>query len=87
LTIEFYDSRQERGILISQAEQRDESLLHDDFVNINNNPTDGRSGRLEFGIVPNPDVTEFNRTKLLRQKLKDGIISQPELLELLDTLL
>lgn len=87
MTIEFYNSRQERGILISQAEQRGESLIHDDFVDRDDNPTDGRSGRLEFAIVPDPDVTDFNRIKELREKLRTRGISQPELLELLDSLL
>ena len=55
--IEFYVSKTNRDILKNMANTIGESTIHDDFIDIVGNPTKGNTGRLTFGIKPDPIIT------------------------------
>ena len=52
--IEFYRDIIQRDNLKQRANTIGESTIHDDFIDINGNPTDGTSGKLTFDIKPDP---------------------------------
>jgi len=83
MTIEFYSSPAERITLKTAAILRRESTIHDDFIDINGDPTDGNSGRLEFGIIskPLPDLDRDRVIELFEKFETDGTLSLTELIE------
>ena len=61
--IKYYKDKLERDSILATENQLGKSMIHDDFIDVNNNPTNGKSGRLTFDTIPNPDLTDFNRKK------------------------
>ncbi len=69
---EFYVSKTNRDILKNMAHTIGESVIHDDFVDILGNPTDGNTGRLTFDIKPDPIITTDElRVRDLVTKIKN----------------
>lgn len=60
-----------------------ESMIHDDFLDKDNNPTDGNSGKLTIDIRTDVIDSKFFRMKELRNKLKDDSITFEELKEMM----
>ena len=58
MRIEFYNSLANRTALLNSAHTLGESTIHDDFIDINGNPTDGKSGRLTLDIQTAPPLTQ-----------------------------
>ena len=84
MTVEFYVSKTNRDILKNMAVLRGESVLHDDFINSLGMPTNGNTGRLTFGIIPNPRQSRDEiRVKELVIKLNNDTITDRELHEFL----
>lgn len=76
MTILFYASRREREFFIKRENQE---MLHDDFIDINDNPTDGNSGRLTFENTIEPIDPNDILFKLLLGKLKNDTITISQL--------
>ena len=88
MRIEFYVSKTNRDILKNMAHTIGESVVHDDFINILGNPTNGNTGRLTFDIIPDPipTVNEL-RSRELKRKLEADTITERELREFLNLFL
>ena len=72
MRIEFYISKTNRDIIKNQAYLIGESVIHDDFINIVGNPTDGNTGRLTFDVKPDAIPTaEQLRVKELLEKINN----------------
>lgn len=82
MIIKYYSSLNERKVLIKSANARGESTIHDDFKDINNNNTDGKSGRLTFDIISNTVNPIFERQQELTKKLETKDLTLKELNEL-----
>jgi len=84
MRVVFYSNLVRRNILIAIAETNGETTIHDEFLDSNNNPTDGSSGKLTFDIVtPTPMTPEFIRTKQLTVKIKAETATPTEIREYL----
>ena len=82
--IQFYRDLTQRKTLIDAAQLNGDSMIHDDFIDTNGNPTDGTSGRLEFGTVPNEiPTTDQTRLRALFVKVESGTMTQDEIIEVL----
>jgi len=81
----FYADKPERGTIIGRENSLGRRLLHDDFVNDEGNPTDGKSGRLTFSDTDEPTQSaEAIRLNELTTDLLNGeILSVVELNEYL----
>ena len=77
MTVVFYDGLAEKKTEIQKALALGQSLVHDDFIDSNSNPTDGTKGRLTFEIII-ADQTEFNIVKTLKQKAESDTLSQAD---------
>jgi len=80
LRIVFYKSPKNARQLKTAAHALGESTKHQDFVDINGNPTDGKSGRLTFHVLPHiPPTPEEILLELLLGKLKNNTITIEQL--------
>lgn len=84
MSIKYYSNKSEWKKYKKEANTKGESTIHDDFIDKSGNPTNGVSGRLTFGKIPEPDNTIFLRTKELKSKIKNRTISHDEVVEWLD---
>lgn len=82
MTVKYYKSLEEKEQFKREALTRGESTKHNDFIDIDGKPTDGKSGRLTFEVLQTPDLTEFNRLKVLINKIKDDTATLSEMREL-----
>jgi len=83
MTEKYYKTKHERTELIKRFKILGKSMLHDDFLDENNNSTDGKSGRLTFGHfppIPERVIKSLDELNLLLFKKE---ISYIELLDLL----
>jgi len=72
LRVVFYSNERERITLLRQAHNNTERCIHQDFIDINGNPTDGTKGRLtieDYIAVLDPELIE--RTRLIA-KINDN---------------
>ena len=84
MRIMFYSDLRQKNTLLDDATPLGESMIHDDYVDISGNPTDGKSGRLTFDVVPNPTkTTDELRIRALFTKIESGIMTQDEIIEVL----
>ena len=83
MIIKFYKSISEKKSLIESQHNLGKSVIHDDFIDINDNSTDRFSGKLTFELIAQPDNTKHDRIKLLNSRLKNNSITFEELKELL----
>ena len=84
MTVNYYSDLRQRDDLITTANLGGESMIHDDFVDINGNPTDGKSGRLTFGVKVTPTpTTDQLRIRALFEKIESGNMTQSEIIETL----
>lgn len=83
MIIKYYSNKIEWKKLKKEANDRGESTIHDDFLDVNNNPTNGQSGKLTFEIIPDVIDTKFIRRKELTKKLNDNTINFEEIKEYL----
>ncbi len=86
--IEYYKDIEERDSLKAAAYALGETVIHDDFVNIDEDenlfPTNGQSGRLTFDvIVVKADDADTILYKSLLVKLESKSISNSEIIDLL----
>jgi len=79
----FYNSLEQKRDAKLAAILRGETTIHDDFVNISNQPTDGTNGRLTFDRKPNPTPRRIKGLNELNQLLKDKKIEYEDLLDLI----
>jgi len=76
----FYGSLRNARALKRQAHSLGESTLHHDFIDNNNNVTDGTKGRLTFDIIADIPLTpEQILLELLLGKLKNNTITFEQL--------
>ncbi len=87
MTVKYYSSLEEKKQLKKNAHARGESTIHDDFIDKNNNSTDGKSGRLTFEVKPDhiPTVDEI-KIKELKEKAKSKTLTKEEQLEIIERL-
>ncbi len=83
MRIVYYNSKKERITELKKANEKGESAIHDDFLDVNGKVTDGNSGKLTFDILDNTPDPKFLRMKELRKKLQDDSITFKELKEYL----
>jgi len=83
MRVTYYNSHQQRDEAKRSAHARGETMIHDDFVNISMQNTDGRTGKLTFGIPPNSPPRSIKGLNELNQLLKDKEIEYEDLLDLL----
>jgi len=80
LSVEFYPSRRIKLRIISDHKALGETQKHDDYIDINGNATDGRSGRLTFEILPKLELTPVQiLLELLLGKLRNNTITFEQL--------
>jgi len=84
MKIVFYNSLVQKKEAIIAAHLRQESKIHDDFVDISGNLTDGTKGRLTFGRIPDPVPRRRKGLNELNRLLKDKRLKYPDLLDLLE---
>lgn len=66
MTIKYYNTLAEKRQLKIDAYSRKESTIHDDFIDKQNNLTDGSMGKLTFDIKPDPPhVSRWQKFKAL----------------------
>lgn len=82
MTIKYYNSLKRKKSLVKAANKRGESTVHDDFIDVNGNATDGKSGRLTFEVIVSTPDPNFIRKKELTGKLQDDSMTFSELKEL-----
>ena len=84
LRILYYNTIREKLDLKNQANRVGESTIHDDYLDINNNPTDGTKGRLTFDVKPDQVLSPDElRLRELNRKLIADTITDLELREYL----
>lgn len=54
MEVKFYNDPSEKRKLKRSANDRGMSTIHDDFLDERNHRTDGRAGKLTFGVKVNP---------------------------------
>ena len=64
----YYSDMVQKQKIIRREEGKGRTVIHDDFVDRDNNPTDGKSGRLVFDIFVK--TTDPDRTRLRQLKLQ-----------------
>ena len=79
-SIVFYSTPAERNQLKQDAHSIGESPLHDDFIDINGNPTNGNSGRLQFDVkvTPPPTPDQITVRLIVAEILVDNSLSNIE---------
>ena len=80
----YYNSLQQKKEAKKAANLRGESTIHDDFINISMQVTDGTTGRLTFGKKPNPKPRKIKGLNELNKLLKDKRLDLIELQDLLE---
>jgi len=80
----YYNSLQQKKDAKIAANLRGESTLHDDFINISMQVTDGTTGRLTFDKKADPKPRKRLGLNELNQRLKDRNLEYIELLDLLE---
>ena len=84
MRIIYYNSLQQKKEAKIAANLRGESTIHDDFINISMQRTDGTTGRLTFAVKPNPKPRKIKGLNELNQGLKDKSLGLMELQDLLE---
>ena len=84
MRVNYYNSLLQKADLTRAAHLRGESTIHDDFINISMQATDGTSGRLTFDKKFNPKPRKIKGLNELNQLLKDKKLSLEELQDLLE---
>ena len=80
----YYNSLQQKKEAKIAANLRGESTIHDDFINISMQKTDGTTGRLTFAVKPNPKPRVRLGLNELNKGLKDKTLEYIDLLDLLE---
>ena len=83
MKIKYYNSLDERKIILDEANSLGESMIHDDFLDSDDKPTDGTKGKLSLDIISNVIDPKFIREKELIEKLKNDTMTFSELKEYL----
>jgi len=83
MRVTYYNSIEQRNEIKRAAHLRGETIIHDDFVNISMQHTDGRSGKLTMKVIPPLPPRKILGLNALNQKLKDKELSMLELQDLL----
>ena len=80
----YYNSLQQKKEAKIAANLRGESTIHDDFINISMQVTDGTTGRLTFGKIPDAKPRVRLGLNELNKGLKDKTLQYIDLLDLLE---
>ena len=80
----YYNSLQQKKEAKIAANLRGESMIHDDFINISMQRTDGTTGRLTFGKIPDSKPRKIKGLNELNQLLKNKRLDYIDLLDLLE---
>ena len=80
----YYNSLQQKKEAKIAAHARGESTIHDDFINLSMQPTDGTTGRLTFDKKPNPKPRKILGLNEINKRLKDKTLDYTDLLDLLE---
>ena len=80
----YYNSLQQKKEAKKAANLRGESTIHDDFINISMQRTDGTTGRLTFDKKPNAKPRKIKGLNELNRGLKDKSLDYIDLLDLLE---
>ena len=86
MRVEYYKTPEEKLSKLKTANKAGETQIHDDYIDSKRNITDGNNGRLTFDVKPNPNNTEFNRVKELKQKAKNRTLTQSDKDEVIERL-
>ena len=70
--VRFYPNRGQRKQIIREENKLGFFVKHDDFIDSNDRPTDGKSGRLT--LTDTRDIVA--KTRLKKQEVQDLIIEQ-----------
>jgi len=84
MRVNYYNSLEQKAEMKRSANLRGESTIHDDFINISMQKTDGTTGRLTFAKKPNPEPRKIKGLNELNQLLKDKNLEYIDLLDLLE---
>jgi len=84
MRVSYYNSPAQRLEQKRAANQRGESTIHDDFINISMQATNGQSGRLTFDKRKSPEPRKIKGLNELNQLLKDKQLEYIDLLDLLE---
>ena len=80
----YYNSLQQKKEAKIAANLRGESTIHDDFINISMQRTDGTTGRLTFAVKPKAKPRKILGLNELNKRLKDKTLEHIDLLDLLE---
>jgi hypothetical protein len=72
----YYSDKTEYDILVKESHEKGETVLHNNFIDVNGKSTDGNSGELVLSISDNSiESNKFKKGKILRTKLINDIDS------------
>ena len=80
----YYNSLQQKKEAKIAANLRGESTIHDDFINISMQRTNGTTGRLKVAKKPDPKPRKIKGLNELNKGLKDKTLEYMDLLDLLE---
>ncbi len=83
MRVTYYNSLEQKQEIKKAAHARGESVIHDDFINISFQRTDGTTGRLTTDKKSNPKPRKEKNLNELNKLLKDKEIEYFDLLDLL----
>jgi len=84
MTVIYYNSIQQKKAIKLAGILRGESTIHDDFIDRLGQSTNGKSGRLTLGTIPDPLPRVKKGLNELNQRLKDKDLDYLDLLDLLE---